>query len=98
MPGSRRDGTQILAQVLLEAVAGKRVPLWTRDGLYFRLRTNTGTLKQALEELQGRGLVKGVRIPSGNGGEVEGIEITPVGEQVARDGIALLHVFCELAR
>ncbi len=88
---TRRDGTQILAQVLLEAVAGKRLALWTRDGLYFRLRTNTGTLREALGELEGRGLVKAVRMP-GTGGEVEGIEITPLGEQIARDGISLLHV------
>jgi len=90
-PEHRRDGTQIRIQILMEVCFKKQAPLYTKDGIYFKICTHPSTLKRAVADLEMSGIIKSIDIPREDGSTVKGIEITLQGEKMAKEGLSVLH-------
>ena len=78
----RRDPSKIDVKILIRAYEDKRVPIWTKDGIQFRMGLKTTTAKNASRRLTEKGLVRVVHKPYDNERAVIAIEITPEGQEL----------------
>lgn len=79
--------------ILFEVFLGGKVPIYTRDGLIFKLKIKTTTLQRAVKELESIGLIKITKKKRLDGSEVVAVELTPEGYEKLSSSLHLIHSF-----
>jgi len=92
----RRDRTRIQLQILCEVHMGGKLPLYTRDGLLFKMQLKTTTLQGAIEELERLNLIRVTKKQRQDGSEVAAIELTQEGREKLNEPLPLLYALSSM--